>query len=104
MPVLLRRIVENIDPFIMPVIPRGFQHPSGSMRRRGGLERAVEAVAERYPAHAVMVVMDSDDDCPKDLGPLNSNAEHPAHDLTGWCRWYWRIANTRLGSQSRTGP
>jgi hypothetical protein len=39
------------------------------MRRTGGLERAVNAVSQIYPDHAVLVVIDSDDDCPKELGP-----------------------------------
>lgn len=68
-PVLLRRIVQSLDPTISPVVRRGFRHPSGSLRRVGGLERAIDAVAEVHPAHAVLVLVDSDDDCPRDLGP-----------------------------------
>lgn len=68
-PVLLRRIVHSIDPTVCPEVCRGFRHPSGSLRRAGGLERAIDAVAEVHPAHAILVLIDSDDDCPRHLGP-----------------------------------
>lgn len=67
-PALIRRIVQNIDPTVDLVIPRAFRHSSGSILRTGGLERAIDAVAELYPAHSVLVLIDSDDSCPKDLG------------------------------------
>jgi hypothetical protein len=41
--------------------------PSGRLLRTGGLERAIETVAELNPAHAILVLIDSDDDCPKEL-------------------------------------
>jgi hypothetical protein len=69
LPVLLRRVVREINPYIIPVVPRAFRHPAGSIQRLGGLERALSAVAERYPGHSIVVVMDCDDDCPKELGP-----------------------------------
>lgn len=69
LPLLIRRIVQAIDPTVSHQIPPGFRHPSGSIRRTGGLERAIGAIAEVYRGHAVLVVIDSDDDCPKDLGP-----------------------------------
>jgi len=69
LPVLIRRIVRDIDPSIEVVLPRPFRHPSGSIRKSGGLERAINAIAVRSPHHAILVLTDSDDDCPKDLGP-----------------------------------
>lgn len=81
-PVLLRRIIQSIDPTVSPVVPRGFRHPSGSMRRAGGLERAIEAVAQIHPGHVVFVLIDSDDDCPRDLGPeLLGRARRARSDL-----------------------
>lgn len=81
-PVLIRRIVQSIDSSVSPVVPRGFRHPSGSILRIGGLERAIDTVAELYPAHAVLVVIDSDDTCPKDLGPeLQARASKSRPDL-----------------------
>lgn len=67
-PVLLRRIINSIDPGVVPIVPRGFRHPSGSIRRPGGLERAISAVAEIHANHSILVIIDSDDDCPSDLG------------------------------------
>ncbi|MGO9255615.1 MAG: DUF4276 family protein [Bryobacteraceae bacterium] len=70
LPILLRRVVQEIDPLIAPVIPRPFRHPSGSILRVGGLERAINAVAELHPDHSILVLVDCDDDCPKTLGPV----------------------------------
>ena len=39
LPVLLRRIIHSIDPMIHPAVCRCFRHPSGNLRRAGGLER-----------------------------------------------------------------
>lgn len=39
------------------------------MTRPGGLERAVRAAAIKHPNHAVLVLLDCDDDCPAILGP-----------------------------------
>lgn len=69
-PLLLRRVIATVDPTINPTLPRGFRHPSGSILRPGGLERALNAVAERYPGHAILALIDCDDDCPKELGTL----------------------------------
>ena len=69
LPVLLRRVVGEISPSITQVIPPAWRHPAGSIQKLGGLERALSAVAERYPGHSIVVLMDCDDDCPKELGP-----------------------------------
>jgi hypothetical protein len=69
LPVLIRRVVAEINPGIVPIVPRPFRHPAGSVTKPGGLERALGAVAESFPAHAIVVLMDCDDDCPKELGP-----------------------------------
>jgi hypothetical protein len=47
-PVLIRRLVQAIDPLVFPVIARPFRHPSGTIRRAGGLEKALNAVAELH--------------------------------------------------------
>ncbi len=72
-PALATRV---IDPTRNLLSPKGFRHSSGSIRKPGGLERAIEAVAITYPAHAILVPIDSDDDCPKELGfDLRSRAQ-----------------------------
>lgn len=72
-PVLLRRIVGATNPTVLPEIARSFKHPSGSLRRVGGVERAVEAVARLHRGHSIIVLIDSDDDCPKELGAILLN-------------------------------
>jgi len=82
-PLLLRRIIATINPEVTPTLPQGFRHPAGSILRAGGLERALDAVALRYPGHAILVLLDSDDDCPKELGwSLVQRAEAARPDLT----------------------
>jgi hypothetical protein len=83
LPVLLRRVLREIDPLILPVIPRPFRHPSGSIQRMGGLERAINAIAALYPGHAIIVLIDRDDACPLELGPqLASRAKQARPDLS----------------------
>lgn len=105
-PVLLRRIVNTIDPAVTPVVPRGFRHPSGSILRPGGLERAISAVAEIHADHTILVIVDSDDDCPRHLGPaLLQRAKSSRPDLfvsvVLACREYesWFVA----GAESLAG-
>lgn len=82
LPVLLRRIIQSIDPMVNAVVSRGYRHPSGSLRRAGGLERAIEAVAVFHPAYPILLLIDSDDDCPKFLGPeLLERARRARPDL-----------------------
>jgi hypothetical protein len=82
LPVLLRRVVREIDPLSIPMLPRPFRHPLGSIRRAGGLERDLSTLAELYPGHAIIVLIDCDDDCPKELGPqLASRAKRARPDL-----------------------
>jgi Domain of unknown function (DUF4276) len=69
LPVLIRRIVAEIDLAVTPIVPRPFRHPAGSVQKMSGLERALDAVAERSPAHSIVVLLDCDDDCPRELGP-----------------------------------
>lgn len=69
LPVLIRRVVAEIDPSVTLAVTRPFRHPAGSVQKPGGLERALSAVAEISPAHSIVILMDCDDDCPKELGP-----------------------------------
>jgi hypothetical protein len=75
-PLLLRRIIAAVDPALAVEIPRPFKANRSSLVK-DQLENAVEAVALRVrPNGAVFVLLDSDDDCPKELGPkLQCRAE-----------------------------
>ncbi len=108
-PILLRRIIAEIDPSATPAVPKGFRHPSGSMRRVGGLEAAINAVAEKHPEHAILVLIDSDDDCPKNLGPeLKRRANDARPDLRisvvlahrEYEAWYLAAAESLAGKRN----
>jgi hypothetical protein len=80
--VLLRRVVYDLNPSVFSQIAKCFRQPSGSIRRDGGVERAVEAVARIHQSHSILILIDSDDDCPKDLGPeLEQRARRARPDL-----------------------
>ena len=70
-PTLVRRIVQRIDPAIVPIVPR----PYIVKRNRtgagfGDLERAVLTIRQQLPEPAgILVLFDADDDCPARLGP-----------------------------------
>lgn len=69
-PELIRRIVQQIDPSITPRIPHPVRHSRSTLLRDGGIEKAVSLAAESAGRNgAVLVVLDSDDDCPAQLGP-----------------------------------
>lgn len=61
--ILLRRIVQIIDPDIRVQLPIALRIPRGSLIRRGGVEDAVERAARKLGGHgAIVVLLDSDDD------------------------------------------
>lgn len=100
LPVLIRRIVQEINPATTAKVPPGFRHPSGSIRRAGGLERAISAVAQRYPDHAILVLIDSDDECPAKARPeLAHRARLARPDLQ--IAVVLATLSTRLGSWPR---
>ncbi|MBL8219834.1 MAG: DUF4276 family protein [Bryobacterales bacterium] len=81
---MIRRIVQAIDPSLTPIVPRGFRHSASSMLNPNSLElnTAINTLAVKYPKHAILVLIDSDDDCPKSLGPqLLSRAKAARPDL-----------------------
>lgn len=52
-------------------VPTPFRVPRGRLTIAGGLEQAVGAEARRVPgAGGVLVLIDADDDCPAQLGPV----------------------------------
>jgi Domain of unknown function (DUF4276) len=70
LPKLLYRIAHQFSIRDLRV-PIPFRVPRGSLVAAGGIERAVDAQARRVDAAGgVLVLLDADDDCPADLGPL----------------------------------
>lgn len=76
LPILLRRVVEEIDPARASDIRRPIRVNRGTMLRQGQLERYVDLAARQLGGSgAVLVLLDEDDDCAATLGPqLNERA------------------------------
>jgi Domain of unknown function (DUF4276) len=69
-PILIRRIAAEIDPSMKIIVQRPFRVPRSKLVKDGEIERAVEFVARATgPQGGVLVLVDSDDDCPATLGP-----------------------------------
>jgi hypothetical protein len=70
LPVLLRRIIRDIDPTSYVDVRRPNRYPKGRLKQRSHLSQAVDLAARQLtPPCAVIVLIDADDDCPADLGP-----------------------------------
>jgi hypothetical protein len=68
-PILLRRILSLLTPEVAVDIQRPFRVNRGSLLKQG-LENAVERAIRVLPKPgAVLVLLDSDQDCPKHLAP-----------------------------------
>jgi hypothetical protein len=72
-PVLFRRIGNDIDPSVNLEVLQPIRRPRGSLVNKPEeheLERAVELAAlKARPRGGVFVLLDSDDDCPAELAP-----------------------------------
>lgn len=69
-PMLLRRVGRAVDPSMHLEILSPTRKPKGSVLKAGGLETEVEAAFRRVQERgAVLVVIDSDELCPRDLAP-----------------------------------
>lgn len=69
-PVLVRRIASEIASPVRVNIAHRFRIPRSKLVKERELERAVELAARRTgTGGAVLIVLDSDDDCPAQLGP-----------------------------------
>ena len=69
-PILVRRLIAQVDPSSTPRLPPPQRLPKSKLVRPGELEKAVELAARKVaPRGAVLVVLDSDDDCPAVVGP-----------------------------------
>src|SRR5947209_2503178 len=83
LPVLLRRILAEISPSVPASVCKPFRRASGSLRSLSGLENTINTVAVLHPDHFILVLIDSDDDCPKELAAsLLKRARDARQDLT----------------------
>lgn len=70
LPLLIRRIAEELDPELYVDVPRPLRaQESKLIRRSGELERFTELAARRAAGGAVLILLDCDDGCPASLGP-----------------------------------
>jgi hypothetical protein len=69
-PILIRRLVEIVNPALYADVQRPIRKPIGTLLREGGIEGAVELAVRGLPALGfVLIIIDSDDNCPKELAP-----------------------------------
>ena len=69
-PLLIRRIAGMLYPDMVVHMPRPIRIPQTKILKSGELERTVELAARKIGGHgAVFIIVDSDDDCPAQLGP-----------------------------------
>jgi len=69
-PILIRRIANRFDPGLDVQLPHPIRIPKSKLLRPGELEKAVRLAAARSKADGgILVILDSDDDCPATLAP-----------------------------------
>lgn len=78
LPKVLHRIAHDRSVWDLRT-PPPFRRNRGSLVKAGGVETAVNAMAQRVRgAGGVLVLLDADDDCPADLGPKLLARAHQA--------------------------
>ncbi len=69
-PLLIRRIAANLYPELTIIVPSPIRRPRNKVVKENELEKAVEFVARQIGRQGVIfIILDSDDDCPAELGP-----------------------------------
>lgn len=78
-PILIRRIATRINPSLSIAINRPLRFSRSKLLRGGEFERAVEFSARQVgPQGGILILLDSDDDCPATLGPQLLNRARSA--------------------------
>ena len=82
-PTLITRITANLYPELVIVIPEPIRTSRSKIVRKGEIERRVELAAQKIKGEgAILILIDSDDDCPAKLGPeLLCRASEARSDL-----------------------
>ena len=69
-PILIRRIASRFDPGLAVDVPHPIRIPKSKLLKPGELEKAVRFAAMRAEAGGgILIILDSDDDCPAQLAP-----------------------------------
>lgn len=81
-PVLLQRIAHEIDPSITALVPEPIRVSKGKLKRSNELGPAVQLAYQKIGGQGgILILLDSDDDCPAELGPsLLREAQQARHD------------------------
>ncbi|HSH61249.1 MAG TPA: DUF4276 family protein [Acidimicrobiales bacterium] len=70
LPVLVRRIAEEVTPGTRVDVPRPIRVPKNRLVKAGQLEREIENAARKVDDRGgVLLLIDADDDCPASVGP-----------------------------------
>lgn len=78
-PALIRRIAQQLNPALAVVIPHPVRMPKSKLLKQGELERATQLAALNAGREGgILVVLDSDEDCPARLGPELLERVHAA--------------------------
>lgn len=69
-PIVIRRIVNDIDPALTIEIPKPIRIPKNKLLKGEEFERVIKLAGLNVGAEgAILVLLDSDDDCPAEVGP-----------------------------------
>lgn len=69
-PILIRRIVQELDPSLHIDVLKPVRISRSKIGKPGELERAVNLAAREFPGKGgILILLDSDDECPAKLGP-----------------------------------
>ena len=69
-PELVRRLIAEFNPAVAIELARAIRRPRGTLLKEGGLEDAVRLGALEIGDHgAILVLLDSEGDCPAELAP-----------------------------------
>ena len=69
-PILIRRIAASLYPELLIETPPPIRIPRNKVVKEGELERGVELAARNIKSQGgIFIILDSDDDCPAQLGP-----------------------------------
>ena len=69
-PILIRRIAAVETPGVFPEVPKPNKVQRGRILKQGGIEPYVELAARQGgPDGRILILLDADDDCPRDLAP-----------------------------------
>ena len=70
-PTLIQRVASDLYPELQVITPPPIRIPRNKAVRTDELERGVELAAQTIKGQgAILILLDSDDDCPAQLGPV----------------------------------